>query len=253
MKVTIITPTFNSSRFIISNLKSIKSQKYKNWEQIVIDNKSRDKTIDIIKKNSTKKKIKIISEKDNGIFHAINKGIKLATGDIISILHSDDVYYDKKVLSNITNVFKKEGVDIVYGDLLYAKKNNINKPLRYWKSEDYKISFFERGWSPPHPSFFVKKKIYTKFGYYKNNHGNSSDFELMYRFLEKKKIKSKYLNKKLVIMRYGGRSNKSFLNIIFQNIQILKILKIEKNIKKIINFIVFKVSNRVKQFLSKDY
>ncbi len=248
-KITIITPTFNSASSILTNLNSILKQDYRNWEHIIIDNKSTDNTIDLIIKNSLEKKIKIISEKDSGIFDAINKGIKYSKGEIISILHSDDFYSNKKVLSSVVKSFEDNDVDIVYGNLIYVRKKNIKQVIRYWKSGNYYEGSFYKGWSPPHPSFFVKKKIHLKFGNYKTNFGNSSDFELMYRFLELRKIKSKFINKVLVNMMYGGKSNSSFSEILNQNIQILKILKIQNKILKILNFIVFKLLNRFKQFL----
>ncbi len=249
-KITIITPTFNSASNILNNLKSVLKQDYKNWEHIIIDNQSVDNTILLIKKNSLKKKIKIISERDSGIFDAINKGIKNSKGDIISILHSDDFYNNNKVLSTVVKTFEENDVDIVYGNLIYVRKKNIKKVLRYWKTDNYYKKSFYKGWSPPHPAFFVKKKIHSKFGNYKTKFGNSSDFELMYRLLELKKVKSKFINKVLVNMMYGGKSNSSFSVIFHQNIQILKILKIQNKILKILNFIVFKLLNRIKQFLN---
>ena len=155
-KITVITPTFNSANTILANLASVKNQKYKNLEHIIIDNKSVDGTLNLIKKQNDKR-IKIVSEQDNGIYDAINKGIKLAKGEIISILHSDDKYYNNHTLLNIINNFEDRNIDIIYGDLLYTKKNNLNKIIRYWKSTNYIQGMFFKGWSPPHPSFFVKK------------------------------------------------------------------------------------------------
>ena len=161
MKITVITPTFNSANTILANLASVKNQKYKNLEHIIIDNKSVDGTLNLIKKQNDNR-IKIVSEQDNGIYDAINKGIKLAKGEIISILHSDDKYYNNHTLLNIINNFKDRNIDIIYGNLLYTKKNNLNKIIRYWKSTNYIQGMFFKGWSPPHPSFFVKKKNLSK-------------------------------------------------------------------------------------------
>lgn len=250
MKISIITPTFNSQKTIEENINSILIQTYDNWEHIVIDNLSSDKTLSIIKKFNNHK-IKIISEKDKGIFDAINKGILNSTGEIISILHSDDFFFNKDALTNVVNNFLNSEINVVYGNLLYVKKSNTNKILRYWKSNNFQKELFYRGWSPPHPSFFVKKKIYEKFGNYKIEFGNSSDFELMFRLLEKNKVSSKYIDKVLVTMRYGGASNKNLLNIIKQNLTILKILGIEKNYIKIIKFVYIKFKERLKQFFIK--
>ena len=155
MKISIITATFNSEKFIMSNLNSIINQSYKNFEHIIIDNKSTDQTIDIIKNHG--KNLKIISENDKGIYDAFNKGIELASGEIISILNSDDFFADEKILEEVINVFEENKVDIVYGNLKYVKRNNLNKIVRYWKSNPYILNNFKVGWAPPHPTFFVKK------------------------------------------------------------------------------------------------
>lgn len=246
-KVTIITPVFNAAKTIKSNLASIKRQSYYNWEHIIIDNKSTDNSLKIIKKNSNKK-IKIISERDNGIYDAINKGIKIAKGDIISILHADDLYFSKHVLSCIVNKIKKHNVDIVFGNLVYVKKNNLQKILRYWKSGNHKLGSFNKGWSPPHPSFFMKKKIYKKFGLYKTF--DAADIELMHRMLEKHKVSNYYVNKVLIKMRYGGTSNKNLSQIARQNIQSLKFLKLD-TLSKILRFIYYKVINRLAQLMNR--
>ena len=225
-------------------------QAISNSENIVIDNLSSDSTLSIIKRFNNHK-IKIISEKDKGIFDAINKGILNSTGEIISILHSDDFFFNKDVLTNVFNNFLNSEINIVYGNLIYVKKSNTGKLLRYWKSNNFQKGLFYRGWSPPHPSFFVKKKTYEKFDNYKIEFGNASDFELMFRLLEKNQVSSKYIDKVLVTMRYGGASNKSLLNIFKQNLTILKILGIEKNYIKIIKFVYIKFKERIKQFFTK--
>lgn len=249
-KISIITPTFNSSKTIKGNLKSVLEQSYKHWEQIIVDNKSTDKTLSFIK-SSSNKKIKIISEKDRGIYDAINKGIKASRGEIIAVLHSDDVYYDRNVLSDVIKKFTNTNTDIVYGDLIYVKKNNLKKIVRYWKTPNFYKRDFLKGWSPPHPSFFVKKKTHNLYGLYKTKIGNPADLDLMYRFMEKKKVKSEYIDKILVRMRYGGKSNESFKQIFRQNIQILDILEIKFNIIKILKFVSFKIINRFKQIIYK--
>ena len=170
-KITIITPTFNSSKTILTNLKSVKNQKYKNFEHLIIDKNSNDGTKNLVKKENNKK-IRIISEKDNGIYDAINKGIKLAKGEIISILHSDDVYYSDQTLLKVVKAFEGNKVDIVYGNLLYVNKSNLDKIIRFWKSNNYSKGKFSKGWSPPHPAFFVTRKMYEKFGFYNTTIGN---------------------------------------------------------------------------------
>lgn len=247
MKISIVTATSNSENYILSNINSINMQSYKNYEHIIIDNKSNDKTIDIIKKNG--KNLIIKSEKDMGIYDAFNKGIGIASGDIISILNSDDFYKNSDILEDVVEIFMKQKVDIVYGNLDYVRRNNINKIVRYWKSNTFKTNSFNIGWSPPHPTFFVRKTIYSRYGNFNLNNGNSSDFELMFRFLEKNKISSYYLNKTLITMRTGGQSNKNITEIVKQNLRILQILGIQFNLFKIIKFLVYKLINRLKQLI----
>lgn len=247
MKISIITATFNSENFILTNLESIIKQKHSDYEHIIIDNKSRDNTLEIIKQKGIN--IKIISERDDGVYDAFNKGIKISDGEIISILNSDDFYYDENILEKINQIFEENDVDIVYGDLKYVKRSDINNIIRFWKSGTYKENYFYKGWSPPHPSFFVKKSVYDKFGLYKKEYGNSADFELMFRFLDNHNLKSYYLNKTLVTMRTGGKSNNNLVGIINQNIIILDILGIKKNIYSILKFVTFKFFYRVKQFI----
>ena len=251
MKISIIIPTFNSSDTIQSNIDSIKAQSFKDYQVIIIDNNSTDETIEIIKKNNIPS-IKFLIEEDLGIYDAINKGIKLSDHELISVLHSDDFYNDTNVLKSVTETFfKNKDNDVVYGDLIYVKKNNIDTTLRYWKSGSYDKNSFFKGWHPPHPSFFAKKKLFKDYGYYNINIGNSADVELMYRFLNIYNVKSEYLNKVLVKMRYGGASNKDFFSIIKQNIKIMKFLKIHKNYYKIGIFILYKFLDRLKQFVIK--
>tara|TARA_B110000238_G_C16123827_1_gene438317 strand:+ start:1183 stop:1944 length:762 start_codon:yes stop_codon:yes gene_type:complete len=247
-KITIITPTYNSAKTILTNITSVKNQKYQNFEHIIVDNNSNDQTLNLIKKNINKN-IRIITEKDKGIYDAINKGIKLAQGEIISILHSDDIYYDNETLSKVVESFGKKNTDIVYGDLLYVSKYDLNNVIRYWKSGKFRQGLFMLGWSPPHPSFFIKKKIHNKFGYYNIKIGNPADIELMYRFLELKKVNSKYINKVLIKMRYGGKSNNSIIEIFRQNVRILNFLHLRSPFK-IIKFIYFKILDRMLQLIN---
>ena len=250
MKFSILIPTFNSAKTIQDTIDSIRLQKFTSYEIIVIDNNSTDHTIQILKKNKLPN-IKFIIEKDEGIYDAINKGILNARGDIISLLHSDDIYYNSSALQIISEIFDQKKIDIVYSDLVYVKKNNLNKIIRYWKCSSFYPGRFLKGWHPPHPTFFVKKKIYNKYGLYKNHIGNSADVELMYRFLETNKISSFYLNKILIKMRYGGKSNKKLSSILSQNLAIVNFLGINKSLIKVLLFFFYKIINRSKQFYFK--
>lgn len=230
MKISIITITYNSQKTLDDTIKSVLSQKYNDIEYIIVDGNSKDSTIDIVKSYGDKIS-KFVSEKDNGIYDAMNKGLRLATGDVVGILNSDDVYFDEHVIEKVMHKFQKENVDSVYGDLYYVKPENLNEVVRYWKSSDFVKGSFAKGWHPPHPSFFVKREVYEKYGTFDLNMKVSADFELMLRFLEKFKISTLYLPEVIVRMRIGGESNRSIGNIIKGNRSILKAF--EKNQVKV--------------------
>ena len=233
--ISIIICTFNSHKTISDTIKSIKKQNYKNYEIVIIDNNSHDNTLKIIK-NFKIKNLKIISVINVGLYEAINIGIKKAKGKIISILHSDDFYYNKDVLSSVVKGFRLSNALIVYGDLLYVSQFNKKKILRYWKSNKYEKGLFRKGWSPPHPTFFCQKKAYRIGKLYNPIFGNSADIELMYRYLELLNYSSYHIKKILIVMRYGGVSNNSLKKIFLQNILVLKFLKIQNNPLLIIIF-----------------
>jgi glycosyltransferase len=213
IKISILTPTFNSEKTIKDTLDSVSEQSYKNVEHIIIDGKSKDKTLDIISKHKIGK-MKYISESDRGIYDAMNKGIKLASGDVVGILNSDDFYFHNKVIENVVKAMKDSGSDVCWGDLIYVGKENTNKVIRYWRSSGYTVGKFRKGWVPPHPTFFVKKKIYDKCGLFNLNFRIAADYEIMLRFLEKYNVKSCYIPGVMVKMRIGGKSNKNFSNIL---------------------------------------
>lgn len=219
--VTIITASYNSRIGIENAINSVLSQKDINLEYIIIDGGSTDGTVDIIKSYGGKI-TKFISEPDNGIYDAMNKGIKLASGDIIGILNSDDMYADNAVLKDVAETFERTGADAVYGDLVYVDKGDTNEVVRYWKSGPYKPGSFRKGWHPAHPALFVRRAIYDKYGVFDASFDISADFELMLRFFEKHKIRIAYLPRVLVKMRMGGESNRSLANIIKGNINILR-------------------------------
>lgn len=215
-KVSIITVCYNSESTIEATIQSVISQDYNNIEYIVVDGKSSDNTLQILEKYN-KRISKIISEKDEGIYYALNKGLSLATGEIIGILHADDIYANNKVVSNIVNAFKESKSDTVYGDLQYVDRSNTDKIIRYWKSGNYKYGMFKKGWMPPHPSFFVKAACYNKYGMFNTILKSAADYELMLRLLHKNKCSTYYFPEVLVKMRVGGKSNKSIKNRIIAN------------------------------------
>ncbi len=206
MKVSIITVTFNSAKYLIDCIDSVRSQDYVDIEHIIIDGKSTDETVGIIRRNESYISA-WISEPDRGMYDAINKGIGLASGDIIGILNSDDMFASADVVSQIVKCFRETGTDSVYGDLVYVQPENISIVCRYWKGLPYNRSRFKTGWMPAHPTFYIKRSLIEKHGPYENHYFTAADYEFMARYLYLLKITSSYLPKMIVKMRNGGISN----------------------------------------------
>lgn len=205
MKVSIITVVFNGEKTIKDTIDSIQDQSFKNIEHIIIDGGSTDDTVNIVKSYGDKIS-KFISEKDDGLYDAMNKGINLASGNIVGILNSDDLYINEFTIEKITHEFLQKGCDSVYGDLVYVKENNTEKVIRYYDSSNFNPNKFAYGWMPAHPTFFVKRDIYMKYGLYRTDLKLESDFDLLLRFLLLKKISYSYIREPLVKMRIGGAS-----------------------------------------------
>ena len=226
MKISIITVVYNNSKTIKSAIDSVLGQDYTDIEYIIIDGKSTDGTLEIVN-NYGNKINRIVSEQDLGIYDAMNKGIALCTGEIIGILNSDDIYENNKVISTVMDTFKADAsLDILYGDLVYVKNDNLNQVVRTWISENYYPSFFEDGNVPPHPSLFIKRKVYDYVGKFNINMRLAADYEFMLRLFKLHQYKSKYLNKLFVRMRLGGATNGTIKNIINGNLEILSAWKI---------------------------
>jgi len=216
MRISIVTAVLNGRDTLEQAIRSISSQIYKNIEHIIIDGGSTDGTLEVISRH--KERIaKFISEPDSGIYDALNKGIRLASGDVIGLLHGDDFYAHDKVLGAVVEAFQKKSTDSCYGDLQYVDKNNPHRIIRHWKSSEYTTGKFKYGWMPPHPTFFVKREIYEKYGLFNLALGSAADYELMLRFLVKHRITTAYIPEVLVKMRIGGKSNSSLRNRIRAN------------------------------------
>ena len=224
MKISIITATLNSEKTIKDNLISVNNQDYDNIEHIFVDGLSNDKTLEIIENYKVSKKVIIHSSKDKGIYHALNKGINLSTGEIICFLNSDDFYFDKNTISKVINCFKIFNADVVYGNLNYISKDN-SKILRKWKSKDFSYYLLKKGWMPPHPSTFVKKKIIGKTPYFNTNYRISSDYDFLVKLFRNDLLKKKYLDETIVNMRVGGISNNNINNIIRKTGEDYQIIK----------------------------
>lgn len=222
MKVSIITATYNSANTILDCVKSINDQTYNNIEHIIIDGKSRDNTLNLIKSIPNRVKV-VVSEKDLGIYDAMNKGIILSTGNIIAILNSDDLYASNEVIENIVNHFEKnKNLGILYGDLNYVSKNNLNLIVRKWKSNPYYDNYFEDGNVPPHPSTIVLRKVYSEVGLFNLKYHFAADYEFLLRAFKNSKFEIMHIPFLIVKMRLGGATNKNYKNILRGNIEIWK-------------------------------
>ena len=215
----------------------------------MIDGASTDNTMSILKKNQSHS-TKLISEPDRGIYDAMNKGINLADGEIIGFLNSDDFYANNEVLSKVSGIFKSNPLlDACYSDLIYVDKLTTSKTIRYYKSCSFIPGLFSKGWCPPHPTFFVRRSVFKKYGNFDLNFKIASDVDLMMRFLEVNKIRSLYIPEVWVKMRMGGITNKSLKNILLQNLEIINSIKKNGLNINFLSFFVNKIISRTKQYL----
>ena len=227
LSVSIITVSYNSIETISDTINSVLSQTYPNIEYIIIDGSSIDGTIELV--NSFGKSIsKFVSEPDNGIYDAINKGIRLATGNIVGILNSDDFFSDEYIIEKIAGAFKGNEIDAVFGDVKFVDPIKTSKIVRYYSSKFFNVNKFKYGFMPAHPSFYAKRELFKKLGYYKTNYKIAGDFELLIRFLYNYQIKYKYIEMPFVSMRTGGVSNKSIRNVYTLNKEIARACKENK-------------------------
>ena len=220
MKISVITAMYNSQATLLDNINSVNAQMHPDVEQIFIDGASTDGSVQVARKHA-KKPFKLISEPDEGIYDAFNKGLSHASGDVIAFLNTDDFYAADDILAQVSDVFETRNVDAVYGDLVYVSQNDTRKIRRYWKSGSYQEDAFLKGWLPPHPTFMCKKEVYEKFGRFDTHLKIAADYELMFRFIQRYKISLAYLPRVFVKMRSGGRSN-TIKGIIEANLEVFQ-------------------------------
>ena len=254
MKISIITVVYNNKDTISDTMHSVLSQNHGDLEYIIVDGESEDGTIELIEKTVERypnKNIIFISEKDDGIYDAMNKGIQIAKGEVIGFLNGDDIYNHNKVLNRIESVFINPLVDVCYADLIYVDKFDIDKVIRFWRSCEYRNGLFSKGWAPPHPTFYARKEVYEKYGGFDLSYSMGNDVELMMRFLSKYELNSVYMPEIFIRMRIGGVSNRNVINIVRQNLELFRAGK--KNNVKIIPpiFIFNKILTRLSQYISK--
>ncbi|WP_025761344.1 glycosyltransferase family 2 protein [Dyadobacter tibetensis] len=211
MKISIITVVFNGRKTLQSCIDSVLSQDYPDLEYIIIDGNSTDGTQEMVRSYGNKIN-HLVSEPDQGIYDAMNKGIALASGEVIGILNADDFYTSTHTLSLVAQAFADPSVDASYADLEYVHAQDIDKVTRLWKSGEYKSGAFLNGWMPPHPTFFVRRTCYNRYGNFRLDMGSAADYELMLRLIHKEGIKLAYIPSVLIRMRAGGVSNSALSN-----------------------------------------
>jgi len=246
--VSVITVSLNSSATIRDAIQSVLNQSYHHIEYIVIDGGSTDGTVDIV--NSFGEKIsKFTSGHDSGIYDAINKGIRLATGNVVGILNSDDFFFNNDVISTIVANFDNDNIDAIYGDAQFVNKKEITKIERYYSSKQFTPGMFKFGIMPAHPSFYVRRELFEKYGYYRTDYKIAADYELMIRFFYINKIRYKYIEMPFISMRTGGISNKSVKSRIILNMEVARACR-ENGIKTNYLLIFSKYFKKIFEFLN---
>jgi glycosyltransferase involved in cell wall biosynthesis len=249
VKISIITVSFNSAQTIEDTLKSVATQSYKNIEHIIVDGASTDMTMEIVKREG-EHLAKIVSEPDNGIFDAMNRGLDLATGDVIGFLNSDDMFAHPDSLAAIAHGFLDGLVDAVYGDLVFVNPKKIERVVRFWRPGQHVSGACAKGWMAPHPTFYVRRNVLVRNGGFDTNYKLQSDFDLMLRLFEKEQIKNRYLPEVLVRMRLGGATTGSIRNIIKGNLEAARACR-KAGFPGGIFFITRKIFRRFPQFFSR--
>lgn len=246
MKISIVTAVLNRANYIADSLRSLGAQNYPCVEHVIIDGASTDGTLDILRDNRIANSL-LVSEEDSGIYHALNKGLLLCTGDVIGLLHSDDFFADSTILSQVAFAFSDPSVDVVYGDLDYISKNDISKVVRRWRAGEFNINQLALGWMPPHPTLFIRRRFLEKIGFFDTRYKISADYDFILRCFLYPEINCIYIRRVMVKMRLGGESNQSFNKIFSKTKEDYKVLKIHnvgglfsifcKNLRKIIQFV----------------
>jgi len=248
LKISLVTAVYNREDTILDALKSAQSQSYKNVEHVIIDGASTDATLDLIEKSATAH-TRVFSEADSGIYDALNKGIARATGDVIGLLHSDDFFASDTVLTKVAAAFADPNIDAVYGDLDYVAKADTTRIIRHWKSGNFTKAKLRRGWMPPHPTLFLRKSVFERFGDYDTTYQISADYDAILRWFGKEKLAAAYLPEVLVKMRVGGESNKSLKKILQKSREDYRALR-RNNIGGF-GALFWKNASKIQQFIAK--
>ena len=247
--ISVITATYNCANTLPECFASVARQDYTNYEHVVVDGASTDGTVRVISNHISQIAL-YKSEPDNGIYDALNKGLQMARGEVIGFLHGDDMYASNNVLSLIAHAFEDPSVAAVYGDLTYVSKGNIDKVIRRWKSRVFNIRYLSLGWMPPHPSLYIRREWYERFGGFDTSYRVSADYLHILKLFKQDKFISAYVPEVFVLMRVGGTSNKSLINIINKTLEDWKILRQSGfNMFYAVRALIFKNISKIMQFI----
>ena len=227
MKISIVTVTYNSASTLRDTIESVLAQTYKNIEYIVVDGLSKDNTMDIVREYEPRfnGRMRYVSEKDSGLYDAMNKGIKMATEEVVGIINSDDFYHRKDIIQLVAETMSDKRVQAVYGDVRFVNPNDLKTTVRYYSSRIFRPSLFRYGFMPAHPTFFTYKRFFDEFGYYKLNYKIAADYELLVRFLYGHAVQVQYMQTDFMKMRTGGVSTASVKSNILLNKEIVRACK----------------------------
>jgi glycosyltransferase involved in cell wall biosynthesis len=250
MKISIITVCYNSAATLADALASVDAQTWPDLEHWVVDGASRDTTLQVVAAHPQPWR-HVVSERDKGIYDAMNKGLALAQGDVIGFINSDDFYASPEAVAKVAAAFEDDSVEAVYGDLCYVRQDQPGQIVRYWRSCPFRPGLFRTGWCPPHPTLFVRRRVYQRLGGFDLGYSIAADMELMARLLEVHRIKSVYLPELLVKMRTGGASGHSWSTILLQNQEIWRAMKSHQMRPALLPFVAGKLMARGRQFLSR--
>ena len=246
MKISIITVVFNGEDTITGAINSVSKQDHDDVEHIIIDGGSTDDTVEVIKR-VVGGRAKIISERDDGIYDAMNKGLSYSTGDVIGYLHSDDLLANEKILGEISSIFSNNDIDVIYGNLEYVKRTDLNNIVRYWRAGKFSLSKLKFGWMPPHPTIYVRREIYNRVGLFDKELKISADYDFILRMLKTSGLKIYYHDRTMVKMRLGGISNRSLKSILNKMKEDLAVIR--RNSVGGFGVLVCKSLGKVKQFV----
>jgi glycosyltransferase involved in cell wall biosynthesis len=248
LKISVITVCYSSAEHIADSIRSVDAQTWPHVEHLVVDGASKDGTIAIVNAH-LKPGRRLLSEPDRGIYDAMNKGLSLVSGDVIGFLNSDDLYPTADVLAHEATTFEYPLVDACYGDLCYVKQHDTNTVVRYWRSSTFQPDMFLRGWCPPHPTLFLRRRVYERIGHFDIGYKIAADVDLMAKAFEVHRVRSCHIPKVLVRMRTGGASNKSIANVWQQDREIWHSLNRHGLAPSLSEFVFSRLMSRGTQFL----